>query len=119
MDLFIFSLVGSDVIQLQLQYISLPHMLMFFGFCHPFLAHRGKDCVTSQKNVGIEGLISVLESQAHLIIYSYHLLHLNRPELDLTIVLGLGLLKHSVYTEIVLASPHCCMMSKNKVCEGS
>ena len=94
-------------------------MLMFFGFCHPFLAHRGKDCVTSQKNVGIEGLISVLESQAHLIIYSYHLLHLNRPELDLTIVLGLGLLKHSVYTEIVLASPHCCMMSKNKVCEGS
>ena len=48
--------------------------------------------MTSQKNVGIEGLISVLESQAHLIIYSYHLLHLNRPELDLTIVLGLGLL---------------------------
>lgn len=65
-------------------------MLMFFGFCHPFLAHRGEDCVTSQKNVGKEGLISVLELQAHLIIYSYHFLDLNRPELDLTIVTGLG-----------------------------
>lgn len=75
--------------------------------------------MTSQKNVGIEGLISVLESQAHLIIYSYHLLDLNRPELDLTTVLGLGLLKHSVCTEIVLAHSHGCMMSENKVCEGS
>ena len=46
--------------------------------------------MTSQKNVGREGLISVLESQAHLIIYSYHLLDLNRPELDLTIVIGHG-----------------------------
>ena len=46
--------------------------------------------MTNQKNVGMEGLISVLELQAHLIIYSYHFLDLNRPELDLTIVTGLG-----------------------------
>lgn len=46
--------------------------------------------MTSQKNVGTEGLISVLESQAHLLIYSYHLLDLNRPELDLSVVTGHG-----------------------------
>lgn len=46
--------------------------------------------MTNQKNVGMEGLISVLESQAHLIFYSYHFLDLNRPKLDLTIVTGHG-----------------------------